>query len=205
MVVQDTVVLASGAIDQRERRHRREHNQLRERVTALLNIVRRTHVVGTSHHMPALLPIYDFRPFDLLTLEVVHGHLRFELIVGPSRIWYKPAERTKLFQLKFRAVSDGLRCVVVPAGLFKRQPRLDNSLTIARTLGIGMTMSQRMRVELHLMETGHAELQECAELLGEHSDPFGAVLGLVASGHLELRDLNRPLRPQSELSLRVYE
>lgn len=185
----------------RATRHKREAQ--RTRANALLLLAAHAQVLyrGVDHTVTRLAGALGFERHDLTVLRVALPRRTITLIITPRRLWHSPECRYHLLSLKRQSRKVGVKAMLVPDTALRKQPRLANATLVVAASDVGITLSQRFRLEAFVMSNaGPVSLAECASLLPEHADPTAAVLSLVHAGRLVV-DISRPLTPESLLSI----
>lgn len=172
-------------------RNVRLHEQLRDLVHAHPEAA----YIGANGAVEGIAYSLGFAPHDLCVVDVQLAGKVVTLVCVPHQHWNRPASMAKVLDLRFQAKAAGHLVVLVPQSIVERQPRLGNAEIIARTAKVRVDSASRMIVLAHLIEHGDTSLSELAGLI-QHSDPFAAILHLVAVGAVAI-DLERAITPSS--------
>jgi hypothetical protein len=156
-------------------------------------------IIGPDPLVETLEKLCGLADAGLVILRVRLRQNTFTVVAASPRAWRAPGEKARLHVLKRTAEHAGHRILLVPPRSIARQPRLDNSRWIASCAGVRVMPEERSAIATYLYSAPCSSLTEVASRL-RRRDAASAILSLVAAGDIEL-DLNRPIRPTSQLKL----
>jgi hypothetical protein len=131
--------------------------------------------------------------------RIVIGQRIRTLIGVPDRVQRHKASRVQLLALKHAAAAAGHPVILVPESFIQRQPRLSNLRMIEEASGVVVRAEHRIAVLMHLVETGHSTIIDCAAVV-HHDTPISLLLRLVADGVIRI-STNRPIGPHTRVDL----
>lgn len=172
--------------------------RLLKNAITLVNAHPRADYLGPDRLVESLACTKGFTTDDLAILRVSIATGRHTIICTPENIWH--ARKFDLLELKQIAGFAGRSCILVPEAAVQRQPRLSTARVIEEASGVWVSVDQRMAMLVHMIENGgKSTFMDCACAI-DHSQPFSAVMHMVALGVLRI-DAATPLSPHSTVSL----
>lgn len=179
--------------------HEREGKSLRRAVEALVMAFPGIRRLPDDDLVVEAAVELGFQPHDLVAVQVAIGHRELDLVIVPTRIRRRDG-MSLFFELKSAAAVAGRTVILVPESFVRREPRLTNAFVIAEAAETAVGATDRMRMLVHLIESGgSAPLLDLAGLVSS-GDPVAGVLGLVVEGGLHM-DLDARLMPSSQVHL----
>jgi hypothetical protein len=154
--------------------------------------------LGPDPLVTQLASASGFTALDIRAHRLILGTRYLTAVLVPSRIWHNEGNRRLLAALKLEAEHYQVTCILVPQRSIRAPRRLASATAISHCRGLSVSTTDRMTVLMHLMERGFSSVVDCANLIGRHDDPFGAVLALDAQGWIAI-DRSRPLGPHSRV------
>lgn len=150
--------------------------------------------LGTDPLVEQLVSAAGFDPYDLAIVTVGARGGQFTVVGVPTRIWREPDDMLSLFGVKadFRSLRG--RCVLVPQKWLNAPRRSASARAIAGSRNIALRHAEQVALLAHVGDSGTSTVEACAAVIRRHADPYGAVLALVARGHL-LIDRHAKLGP----------
>lgn len=182
-------------LSQRER----EGKSLRRAVEALVMAFPGIRRLPDDDHVEEAAFELGFQPHDLVVVQVAVGHRELDLVIVPTKVRRRDG-MSMFFELKSAAAARGRTVILVPESFVRREPRLTNAFVIAEAAETTVGPTDRMRMLVHLIESGgSAPLLDLAGLVSS-GDPVAGVLGLVVEGGLHM-NLDNRLMPSSRVHL----
>lgn len=181
-------------------RHMSEHKKLLAKTGAVIAIHRAVLRHAKDESIDSVQKRAGFAPYDLVSWQVWTQTCCFTLIVVPLRLWYRPLWKRRAVELKQYLRTLGKRCVVAPASILDRQPRLQNARLVAACSGVHVSATDRLKLMAKLVECTSLSIGDATALVTAN-DPAAAILNLVAERALAL-DPDRPIGPHTVITVR---
>lgn len=182
-------------------RHMSEHKKLEAKTGAVIAIHPAVLRHGQDQSIESIQKRAGFAPYDLVCWQVWTQASCFTLIILPLRLWYRPLWKRRAIELKHHLrTTMGKRCVIAPASLLDRQPRLQNARLVAACGRAQVSATDRFKLMAKLVECTSLSISDATALVTAN-DPAAAILNLVAERALAL-DPDRPIGPHTMITVR---
>lgn len=183
----------------RELRHKIENKKLMEMARHVAAICRVIDSCEPDFRVGEMAHKVGFTSHDLVGLRIWTEGAGFTVILVPLRFWYRPIWLHRVIELRNLIRRSGQRCLVAPASVVSKQPRLRNARLVAACNGVTVKISDQVSLLNRIVEVGGLSLQEAATLI-EARDPAGAVLSMVAKRQLSI-EADKPIGPHTLVTL----
>lgn len=193
------IMLGTPETAPRELRHKIENKKLVEMARHVAAICRAIDSCERDYRVSEMAHKAGFTSHDLVGLRIWAEGAGFTAILVPLRFWYRPLWLHRVIELRDIIRRTGQRCIVAPASVVSKQPRLRNARLVAACNGVAVKISDQVNLLNRIVELGGLSLQDAATLI-EARDPAGAVLSMVAKGQLSIES-DKPIGPHTWLTL----
>ena len=121
------------------------------------------------------------------------------LIVAPGDVFRDKMRRKGLFLMKRLGTGAHRRVVLASEMTVRRQPDLDNAMTIAAAANAAVSPTDRIRVLTFLVDQGGSgTLEDCAGCMRTSPDPVASILALAARKIVTV-DIREPIGPNTSV------
>lgn len=176
---------SQSASANRRARHAREAARLWRSLLLLADGTPGVVALGADPFIEKLLPLFGLVSSGVANMRVhVDGRIVTVLAV-PKRIWKDPNTKPTLHSLKGAARKLGVRVLLVPSDVVRREPRLANARLLARCRQDHVDPADRRRVLNTVRQRPGLHLHLCADVV-QHGDPIGVIFRLAVDGDVRI-------------------